>query len=83
MIAIITKYLSPTNTKGSRVKAIADGGFSLGAHTITIPFDHSLNQGQAHKKAAIALRDKMNWKGDLVGGGIKHGYAFCFKNSVI
>jgi hypothetical protein len=83
MIAITTKYLGPTNVKGSRIKAIADGGFAEGPHTITIGYDHSLNTEQAHLKAAVALKSKMNWKGKLIGGGIKMGYAFVFIDSDI
>lgn len=61
--AITVKYLSPTNTKGARIKAICAGG------SLTVPFDYSLNTEERHKQVAIALMEKMNWQGyDLVGG---------------
>jgi hypothetical protein len=51
--AIETKYLSPTNTKGGRIKAECWGG------NITIGYDHALNIDEAHKAAALALLEKM------------------------
>jgi hypothetical protein len=78
MKAILTKYLGATNTKPGRVKA-----YDCDNNSITIPYDHELIQGMAHKKAAEALCYKMKWTGKLVGGGIKGGYAFCFKDSWI
>lgn len=49
MQAIITKYISPTNTKSSRIKA------ECGRGSITIPFDHSGDIESAHVSAASAL----------------------------
>jgi len=73
MKAILTKYLGPTNFKGARIKAYDGDG-----NSITISFDYGLNSEDRHKKAAVALCEKMDWSADLVGGGIKNGYAFCF-----
>ena len=78
MKAIETKYLGATDTKPSRIKAFANGG-----NQITISYDHELNQGQAHRKAAQALADKMGWKGRLIGGGTANGYVFVFEHSLI
>jgi len=73
--AIITKYLPVTEQRGSRIKACdSDGNY------ITIPFP-ALDTGEAHLQAAVALRDKMKWTGDLIGGATKTGYAFVFTNS--
>lgn len=47
---ILTKYLGPTNTRGSRVKATTGSGAS-----ITIPWDHELDADQNHAAAAMAL----------------------------
>ena len=80
MKAISTKYLPATNYLGSRIKATAEGG-----NSITLSYDDALNSDQMHLKAAIALRDKMNWKdgGKLIGGGTETGYVFVFSNSWI
>ena len=78
MKAIETKYIGPTNYRGSRIKAFTEGG-----NQITIGYDHSLESAKLHLKAAIALRDKMTWKGKLIGGGSKGGYCFVFENSWI
>ena len=75
MIAIQTKYLPATNTRGSRIKAFTSSGQSL-----TLPFDYSTDEVTRYKDVAIALCQKMNWPTDLIGGGTKNGYTFVFKN---
>ncbi len=73
MKAIETKYLGPTNVRGSRIKA-----YDCDNNQITIPYASELDSEEAHKKAAYALRDKMEWTGELIGGGTKTGYAWVF-----
>lgn len=53
--AIFTRYLCPTNTKGSRIKAMARG------LSVTIPLDHALDMPERHEKAARALLGKLGW----------------------
>ena len=77
MQAIITRYLGPTNYRGSRIKARCDAG------TITVPYDYAAHSGEGvHRIAAEALRDKLGWTGRLVGGAFpdadRDGYAFVF-----
>lgn len=45
--AIVTKFIGPTNSRGSRVKATTPGG-----HSITLNWDHALNSGENHNRAA-------------------------------
>lgn len=71
---ISTKFLSATNTKGSRIKAKA----SSASESITISYDHSLDCEQAHAKAAMQLADKLDWKGEYAAGGNDTGYVFAF-----
>lgn len=73
MKAIETKYLSATDHKGSRIKA-----YDCDRNSITIPYPHELSGEAVHQKAAEALRDKMGWKGQLVGGSTRKGYVFVF-----
>lgn len=47
MILVTTKYIGPSNTKGSRVKATLYIG-----KVIYRSFDHSLSSTEAHKKVA-------------------------------
>lgn len=47
---------------------------------VSIPYPHELSGQDVHMAAARALLDKMQWKGELVGGGMKNGYAFVFVN---
>ena len=73
MKAILTKYVGPTNTRGSRIVA-----WDCDNNRVSIPYPHGLNSEDGHRKAAEALRDKMKWSGKLIGGGIKGGYAWVF-----
>lgn len=68
MQAITTKYLGPTNFRGSRIKAYCQAG------SITIPFDHSLSGEEVYAKAAWALCKKLGWNAERLTMGIdKHG----------
>jgi len=55
MQAITTKYICPTNTKCSRIKATAEGG------SVTISWDYGLSQQGNHRAAAKALCAKLGW----------------------
>lgn len=72
MKAIQTKYLGPTNYRGSRIKASDEDG-----NAITIGYPHEAGMGEpAHRVAAEALQRKMGWDGELVGGSLKDSYVF-------
>jgi hypothetical protein len=77
MQAIITKYLGPSNVKGSRIKATAVAG------SVTVPYQHELNNEDAHAYAALAYARKQGWKGELIAGSIEPGggYVFVFTDS--
>jgi hypothetical protein len=71
MQAIQTKYMGPTNTKGSRIKATCAAG------SVTIDYPHELSGMDCHAKVAYALLAKMHWDYKLVGGQLANGdYAF-------
>lgn len=71
--AIVTKYLGPTNHKGSRIKATLSGDAPKGETppSVTVPFDYSLPHGyREHEPAVKALIEKVakqdgryGWKG--------------------
>ncbi len=83
MQAIVTKYLGPTNTRGSRIVARCDAG------SVSFPYPHELSGEECHAAAALALCRKLGWtrtnnyKGRLVCGsapqkGSPHAYVFVF-----
>lgn len=77
MQAIQTRFLGPTNVKGSRIKAWCDAG------VIQIPYPHELSGQACHRKAAEALIVKLGWTspyyGPLLGGHLPNGdHAFVF-----
>jgi hypothetical protein len=76
MQAIVTKYLSATNTKESQIKATCHAG------SIKIPYPHELSGYDVHAAAAMALCRKLGWteengyKGNWVCGAIPNGCVF-------
>lgn len=84
MIAIHTKYIGPSNTRGSRIKAFTSAGW-----TATIPYPHEFSFETAHFEAVKELVRKYRldqWNlsdmryGDSADG---KGYVFCFANSIV
>lgn len=53
--AILTKYVGPTNSHGSKVSAAADAG------RVVISWDGALDIEGNHRAAAIALAVKLGW----------------------
>ena len=62
---IKTKYLGPTNFRGSRVKAVT----SYGGTSVTMSWDHALDAFDNHKAAAMALIEKLEWSGSRYCAG--------------
>ena len=75
MQAIETKYISPTNSRGSRVKATAEAG------SVTLSWDHSLNRVENHKAACEALIKKMGWLPSAGRGFCGYWVPGCLPNS--
>lgn len=75
MKAIITKYISPTNTRGSRISAACD------AKRKVYNWDYSIGVEENHRQAAHLLITELGWYGErygqLVTGGLPNqgGYA--------
>jgi hypothetical protein len=67
--SIYTKYIGPTNFRGSRIKATA----SNGAGSLTVSYDHALNVDGNHAAAARALAKKLGWHGRVSSGGAPGG----------
>lgn len=60
MALITTYYLSPTDTRGARIKAKSAHDRP---HTVTRPWDHAEGAEGNHRAAAKALATKMEWAG--------------------
>lgn len=69
--AIITKYLGPTDFKGSRIKASCFGG------NVTVGYSSELSTEQNHALAAEMLLKKMGWAYETVAGVLPSG-EYCF-----
>jgi len=65
MKAIQVRYLPPTNTRGTRWKAWAEGGAC-----IIIARDYGLDGAVDARGAADALRGKMQWRAVIRGEGV-------------
>ena len=69
--AIETKYLGPTNSRGSRVVASAQAG------RLTLPWDDALDVTENHRRAALALAERYGWWATgWIGGGTRTGYVW-------
>tara|TARA_R110001599_G_scaffold49625_1_gene141653 strand:+ start:172 stop:438 length:267 start_codon:yes stop_codon:yes gene_type:complete len=72
MQTITTKYLGPTDHRGSRYKATHTGGYK----TVTINSDFAVDADVNHTNAANELATKLGWEGDYIGGHTKDGMVF-------
>lgn len=77
--AIKTKYLSCTNTRGSRIKAYCEAG------SVQIPYPHEHNQDTAHLAACHTLQRKLadqtknkEWNRPMIGGALPRNEGYCF-----
>jgi hypothetical protein len=80
MVVIKTKYLSPTNVRGARIKAEANGW------TATILYPYHESHELAHYEAVKALIEKhhLDWDISKMGYGSDNaGYYFTFSTSVL
>ena len=82
MKAILTRYHGPTNTRGARISATADGW-----GRVSIPYPDELSGDACRWEAVKRLLDKGftyhgNHAHNLVAGGLPNGdTVFCFANS--
>jgi hypothetical protein len=80
MVIIKTKVLSPTNTRGSRIKAEAKG------FTAVISYPYAESYEKAHFEAVKELISKNNLDWDISNmgyGSDDNGYYFTFNHSVM
>ena len=88
MIAIHTKYISATNTRGARIKAYTAGGMGLKGFQATISFPYGLELVPAHFEAVKELVKKngLDWNTDGMRYGDSadgKGFCFCFESSTV
>ena len=69
--SIETRYVGPTNHRGSRIIATTPGG-----HKLTHAWNYEFNIEANHYAAAEALRAKLDWPSIKAGGSTAKGYAF-------
>lgn len=70
MQAIVTKFLGPTNYRGSRIKARCDAG------SVVISLDYAESVEENHRIAAMTLVKKLGWDGRWIGGSLSDGHCF-------
>lgn len=88
MIAIHTKFISPTNSRGARIKAYTAGYGDIKGFTATIGYPYHLSGVECHFEAVKALvkKNKLEWNlkgmryGDSADG---RGFCFCFNHSMV
>jgi len=88
MIAIHTKFLNPTNSRGARIKAYTAGWGDRKGFEATISFPYDENEVLSHFSAVKELVKKngLDWDlsnmryGDSADG---RGFSFCFDVSKV
>lgn len=73
MIAIQTKFLAATNSRGPRIQATAN------KNKIVIPYMHS--SASPFAEAALSLCKKLGWTGTLLEGENDTGNVYVFSES--
>lgn len=68
MKAIVVKYHGPTNTRGSRFVASAEG-----VKSISVSYDNALSADENATLAAQGLAHKSDWAGKYVAGTLPDG----------
>ena len=86
MIAIHTKYISATDSRGSRIKAYTAGDMGLKGFTVTIAHPHELGDAACHFEAVKELikKNNLDWDTDNMRYGDSadgKGFSFCFECS--
>ena len=69
--SIETRYVGPTNHRGSRIVATSASG-----HRLIHDWEHGLNIEANHYAAAKALQAKLEWEPIVAGGSTKAGYVW-------
>jgi hypothetical protein len=88
MIAIHTKYISASNSRGSRIKAYTAAHGTFKGFQATISYPSELSGVDCHFEAvkALVVKHQLNWNldnmryGDSADG---RGYSFCFDASKV
>jgi len=88
MIAIHTKYISASNSRGSRIKAYTAAHGDFKGFIATISYPSELSGVACHFEAvkALIIKNKLDWNfenmryGDSADG---RGYTFCFDASKV
>jgi hypothetical protein len=73
MQAIVTKYIGPSNVKGSRIKATSASGVSAFSD-----YKSEYDTERNHREAIRKLCHKLGWHGHMVLGSTKVGYVAVF-----
>ena len=79
--SILTKYISPSNTRGARIKAVQSGwNEKKECKSIIISYPYELNDEAAHKLAACKLLDSLGWEGRIIPAslGAWSEFSYCF-----
>jgi hypothetical protein len=88
MIAIHTKYISASNSRGSRIKAYTAPHSNFKGFEVTISYPCELSGVACHFEAvkALIIKNKLEWNPENMRYGDSadaRGYSFCFDASKV
>ena len=79
MVTIETRWIGPTNTKGSRIIA-QRCDWKRGDPRAIVSADHALSHEAAHDEAARKLCQDLGWTGEFVRGSRAGGYVYVWES---
>jgi len=74
--AIRTRYIGPTNFRGSRIAVSDGGGFGWGPRRLVVGWDYALNPVENHAAAAEAWLAKFIEGSSLAGPGLGFAHEY-------
>lgn len=73
-VTIVTKFLPPTNDKGSRILVKRGDGGNTKETRLTVSWDYEVGVAENHTQAIQQYLDHMGWGGTWITGSGKTGY---------
>lgn len=77
MFSIVTKFLGPTNTQGSRIRATCNGKSKM------VSYDHAMGSVENHIEAVKEFARVFHYSGTYAIGETETGYIFTPTNHTV
>jgi hypothetical protein len=92
MTSIVTRFLGPTNSRGARIAAqVSDYGSDMERYSrengkpgrLIVAWDHGFCVEENHKRAAMALAQRLEWSGRWYGDDAPGSAGYVFTRGAV